>query len=75
MIQTDKILHFLVSFILILLFTLIFNLKLTIIIVFIIGIIKELYDYFVKKRNDCLEDLLANCCGIIMATIILWIIK
>ena len=71
MIAKDKQLHFLVSFNLVILFSLFFNLQNAVIITFIIGTVKEMYDYFVAGRSDCYEDLFANFIGMSLAILVL----
>jgi hypothetical protein len=74
-IEKDKILHFVISFLLVNICSFFINLPITLVIVFIIGFIKELYDFFIFKRKDCLGDIIADILGIIYACIIIIFLK
>ena len=65
-IQQDKILHFLVSFSLVIFLNLLLGLIPSIIISFIIGLLKEIYDKYFGS-GFCWKDLLADFIGILIA--------
>jgi VanZ family protein len=72
MIELDKKLHFGISFFLIiLLFALIRNIWLSALIVFIIGLLKELYDGY--YNYFCKKDLLANILGILLGMLLIYL--
>ena len=70
MLQQDKILHFLVSFSLVIFFGLIVGLFWGTIITFIIGILKEIYDHYFGTGFSW-GDILSNLIGIIIGIVLL----
>lgn len=67
MLQLDKILHFLVSLVLVVVLNLLIGLFWSVIIVALIGLLKEIYD----GRFFCWKDLLADFVGILFAIILI----
>ena len=71
-ISSDKYLHFIVCLILTqVLGKVSVNIPLTILIVFGIGVLKELFDKFVMKESFDLQDLEADAYGILVGIVIL----
>lgn len=65
-IGVDKVLHLFICLILTLEFKRFIDLWIAIIIVFIIAIIKEIYDKVSKKGTCDYKDIIADCIGIII---------
>lgn len=66
----EKFVHFIVSLILFLSFSIFLNWILALIAAFFIGVVKELYDAYIRKTKFDLQDLIANIFGIITGIII-----
>ncbi len=70
--EKDKVYHFLVSMFLVFgIYSIIRNLWLSVVIAFLIGLGKEIKDK-IDGRTDCLEDMVANLLGIIVAQVVMW---
>lgn len=70
-ISSDKYLHFIVCMILTQVLGKVVDPTLTILIVFGIGVLKELFDKFIMKESFDLQDLEADAYGILVGIVIL----
>lgn len=73
-ITNDGLLHILMCIVLMLSFYLIIGYFLSLLIVIIFGLIKEIYDYYIQKNNNkeqIKHDIICDILGILIGTIIL----
>lgn len=70
MITKDKIYHFAVSAILLVIFALLLDVEWSLLIVLALGILKELFDRYYKKKRFDWKDLFADAVGAVAG---LWI--
>lgn len=73
-IANDGLLHILVCIVLMLSFYLLIGYLLSLIITIILGLIKEIYDYYIQKDNTVNQikhDTICNCIGIIISSFII----
>ena len=72
-ITTDKELHCIVSMILVSLLSIILPLMLAVLITFVIGIMKELYDKYIKRTLFDVYDLYADVIGITIQGMLIYL--
>lgn len=70
--QEDKQKHMIVSFMLTVCFSLFLPIVYAVLISFLIGVSKEIYDKVSGKGKPEVKDIYANCIGIFIASIFVW---
>lgn len=70
-IKIDKVYHFAVSYSLLLTFNLVLSLAVSVAVVFLIGVLKEIYDYRDYGLFD-IQDLVADAIGILAGVLIIY---
>jgi len=70
-IKIDKVYHFVISYSLLLTFSLVLSLAVSVAVVFLIGVLKEIYDYRDYGLFD-IKDLVADAVGILAGVLIIY---
>lgn len=70
-IKIDKVYHFVISYSLLLTFSLVLSLAVSVAVVFLIGVLKEIYDYHDYGLFD-VKDLAADAAGISAGVLIIY---